>query len=210
MTSLLIFQLQAKTFVVVYTLHAANKFLMASDLQPTLQLKDVYDIAQSVGEAFQLLIKRFGDSSFVDLVNTVVNVLEHLETYVQDNQKLQAQLCKLLLDNDKLLKENETLRTESQKNTVSSLAINLLAAIISAPPTPKQGCANSDSLHKVVVLTWCIPLPGNLGIYGGGEDGEAPIGNAAGECQRGEQGTHETNRGHPTSHSHEREAGQFG
>lgn len=92
---------------------------MASDLQRVLQLKDVYDFAQSVGEGFQLLIKRFGDSSFVDLVNTVVNVLEYLETYVQDNQELQAQMCKLLLDNDKLLKENENLKAESQKNAVS-------------------------------------------------------------------------------------------
>lgn len=93
---------------------------MASELQSVLQLKDVYDIAQSVGERFQLLIQRYGEASFADLVNTVVNALEHLEIFVQDNQKLQAQLCKLLLDNDELLKENEKLKTEAQKNTVSN------------------------------------------------------------------------------------------
>lgn len=87
---------------------------------PVLQLKDVYDIAQSVGESFQLLIQRFGNASFAELVNTVVNALEHLETFVQENQKLQARLCKLLLGNDKLLKDNEKLKAESQENLVSS------------------------------------------------------------------------------------------
>lgn len=93
---------------------------MASELQPVLQLKDVYDIAQNVGEHFQLLIQRFGNASFSELVNIVVNVLEHLETFVQENQKLQARLCKLLLDNDKFLKDNEKLKAESQHNSVSS------------------------------------------------------------------------------------------
>lgn len=93
---------------------------MASELQSALQLKDVYDLAQNVGERFQLLIQRFGNSSFTELVNVVVNTLEHLETFVQDNQKLQARLCKLLLENDRLLKDNEKLKTESQQNLVSS------------------------------------------------------------------------------------------
>lgn len=93
---------------------------MASEMQPTLQLKEVYDIAQSVGEQFQALIQKFGDSYLAELLDTVVGILEHLENFVQGNQKLQARLCKLLLDNDSLLKENELLKAESQKATVRS------------------------------------------------------------------------------------------
>lgn len=104
---------------------------MASELQPVLQLQDVYEIAQSVGEHFQQLIERFGNASFADLVNTVVNALEHLETFVQDNQKLQARLCRLLLDNDKLLKENEKLKTEAQNNMVSITSSILLSGLYS-------------------------------------------------------------------------------
>lgn len=92
---------------------------MASELVMALQLKDVYDIAQSIGEQFQQLVQRVGNTCMAELVNTVVSVLEHLETFVQDNQKLQARVCKLLLDNDSLLKENEQLNIESQKNAVS-------------------------------------------------------------------------------------------
>lgn len=91
---------------------------MASELQPIKKLKDVYEIAQLVGEQFQSLMERFGNSHFVELVNTVVNSLEHLETCFQDNQKLQARTCKLLLDNDSLLKENEQLKARSKKNDV--------------------------------------------------------------------------------------------
>lgn len=93
---------------------------MASELVAALQLKDVYDIAQSVGEQFQLLVERFGNACMAELVNTVVGALEHLEMFVQDNQKLQARVCKLLLDNDSLLKESEQLKTESLTNAVSA------------------------------------------------------------------------------------------
>ncbi len=91
-----------------------------SEVQPTLQLKDVYDTAQSVGEQFQILIQQFGNSYFAELVNTVVDVLEHLENFVQDNQKQQARVCKLLLENDSLLKENQRLKDEAVNNAVSS------------------------------------------------------------------------------------------
>ena len=94
---------------------------MASEIVAVLQLKDVYDIAQSVGEQFQLLVQRFGSGCLAELVNTVVRALEHLETFVQGNQKLQARVCKLLLDNDSLLKENEQLKTESQKQDVGDV-----------------------------------------------------------------------------------------
>ena len=84
-----------------------------------LQLKDVYGLAQSVGEQFQALIQQFGNTYLAELVNTVVGVLEHLEVLVEDNQKLQARICKLLLDNDTLLKENERLKAEAKKSDVS-------------------------------------------------------------------------------------------
>ena len=98
-----------------------------ASVQPSLQLKDVYDTAQSVGEQFQKLIEQFGNSYFAELVTTVVEVLEHLETLVQDNQKLQARVCKLLLDNDNILKENQKLKDEAVNNIVSSY--------IKKPPT---------------------------------------------------------------------------
>lgn len=90
----------------------------ASAVNP-LQLKNVYDIAQSVGEQFQVLIERFGNSHLATLIDTVVNVLEHLEVFVEENQKLQARKCQLLLENDNLLKELEELKRECQKNAVS-------------------------------------------------------------------------------------------
>lgn len=94
---------------------------MASELPdlPALQLKDVYDIAQLVGEQFQTLIQQFGNSYLAEVVNTVVGALEHLETLVQDNQQLQARICKLMLDNDSLLKEGELLKAETKKNNVN-------------------------------------------------------------------------------------------
>ena len=83
------------------------------------QLKDVYAIAQEVGEQFHGLIQQFGNSYLSDLVNTVVHTLELLETSVGNNQELQARTCKLLLDNDTLVKENQRLKVEAQKNSVS-------------------------------------------------------------------------------------------
>ena len=91
---------------------------MASELQPILQLKDVYDIAQNIGEQFQALIQRVGNASCAELVSTVVGALEHLEAFVQDNQKLQARVCRLILDSDSLLKENERLKTDSKRHSV--------------------------------------------------------------------------------------------
>ena len=105
-----------KSVPVEYTETMASQQLQQSTV---LQVKDVYDIAQSVGEQFQVLIQHFGISYLGELVNTVVDALEHLETYVQDNQKLQTRVVKVLLDNDNLIKENELLKAESQKNAVS-------------------------------------------------------------------------------------------
>ncbi len=94
---------------------------MASELQPLqLQLKDVYAIAQSIGEQFQTLIQQFGNSYLGEVVDSVVNALEYLETFVEDNQKLQARICKLLLNNDNLVKENEKLKVEAQRSAVSN------------------------------------------------------------------------------------------
>ena len=90
-------------------------------VQPALQMKDVYDKAQLVGEQFQTLIQQFGNTYFGELVDTVVEVLEHLENFVQDNQKLQARVCKLLLENDTLLKENQKLKDEAAHHIVRCL-----------------------------------------------------------------------------------------
>lgn len=98
-----------------------RRISLSQVVQPALLLKDVYDRAQLVGEQFQTLIQQFGNSYFGELVNTVVDVLEHLENFVQDNQKLQARVCKLLLENDTLLKENQKLKDEATHNTVRCL-----------------------------------------------------------------------------------------
>ncbi len=135
---------------------------MASEMQPILQLKDVYDIAQSVGEHFQQLTQRFGNASFVDLVNTVVNSLEHLETFIQSNQKLQARVCKLLLDNDSLLKENDNLKIESLKNAVSAAGLAQSREINSSTHFQIE---TTQLSHKVLCVVCVHSSPGNLGIF---------------------------------------------
>ena len=84
-----------------------------------LQLKDVYRIAQQIGEQFQKLIKNLGSSYTEDLLDTVIKSLEHLENYVEEVNKLKRRVCKLLLDNDNSVKENERMKLDLDKNTVS-------------------------------------------------------------------------------------------
>lgn len=124
---------------------------MASELLPALQLKDVYAIAQSVGEQFQSLIQQFGNTYLAELVNTVVGVLEHLETLVQDNQKLQARICKLLLNNDSLLKESEHLKAEAKKNDVRALysSSTIHVKLISPTHSKFRSCYNNKSHYSL-------------------------------------------------------------
>lgn len=96
---------------------------MASNEPPNaLQLKDVYSVAQLVGEQFQKLITRFGNTYTADLVDTVIGALEHLEGSVEEVNRLKTRLCKLLLENDNLVKEKEKIKVDLQNNAVSSVS----------------------------------------------------------------------------------------
>lgn len=97
-----------------------------------LQLTEVYDIATTVGKEFQHLIEEFGGSSISKLVSTVLGALEHLEFYVEECEKLQAQYYKLLLENDSLASEKEErIRLASEKEVSSFSSMSTF----SAPPT---------------------------------------------------------------------------
>ncbi len=75
-----------------------------------LQLKDVYDIAQRVGEEFQNLIANFGNSHTATLVETVIAVLEHLENTVDLSNQLRMKHCQMLLDRDNLVRDQEEMK----------------------------------------------------------------------------------------------------
>ncbi len=72
-----------------------------------LLLSDVHDIATKVGQEFQRLIEAYGCSSVSTIIPTVVEALEHLESYVEEYQKLQTQNFKLILENDSLAAARE-------------------------------------------------------------------------------------------------------
>ena len=72
-----------------------------------LHINDVYDIAEKVGEQFQLLIQQFGATPLSSVIPPVVGALEHLERFVEENQRLDISNKKLLLQVDSLACEKE-------------------------------------------------------------------------------------------------------
>lgn len=78
---------------------------MASDNPQQLQMKDIYDLAQKVGEQFHRLLGQFGNTYLAEHISTVVLALEYLEGTFEENQRLQVKNGKLMLDNDNLARE---------------------------------------------------------------------------------------------------------
>ncbi len=76
-------------------------------IQPSLQLMDVYLIAEKVGEQFEQLIKQFGSTHMESVVTIVVDSLEHLERFVEEKQRLEINNRKLLLQVDSLAHEKK-------------------------------------------------------------------------------------------------------
>lgn len=85
--------------------------IMATDYSPQLQMKDIYDLAQKVGEQFHHLLSQFGNTYLAEHISTVVKALEYLETTFEENQRLQVKNGKLMLDNDNLAREIRELST---------------------------------------------------------------------------------------------------
>ncbi len=88
-------------------------------LQVSLQLTDVYLIAEKVGEQFEQLIKQFGSIHMGVVIPTVINSLEHLERFVEENQRLEIGNRKLMLQVDSLAQEKEERIKLSDKVDVS-------------------------------------------------------------------------------------------
>ena len=80
--------------------------MMASEsTPPQLQMKNIYDLAQKVGEQFHQLLGQFGNTYLAEHISTVVKVLEYLETTFEENQRLLVKNGKLTLENDTLARE---------------------------------------------------------------------------------------------------------
>ena len=114
---------------------------MASDLQQCpscpLQLTDVYEIAEKVGEHFQQLIGQFGPTHLTTLIPAVVGALEHLETAIQENHSLQIRNRKLMLMNDSLTKEREErikLSNELEVGSVISVCVCVCVVCVYLQP----------------------------------------------------------------------------
>lgn len=90
-------------------------------MQPSLQLTDVYLIAEKVGEQFEELIKQFGTVHMGAVIPTVVNSLEHLERFVEENQRLEISNRKLLLQVDSLAQEKAERMKLSDQVEVSTV-----------------------------------------------------------------------------------------
>jgi len=73
----------------------------------SLQIKDVYNVAQRVGEEFQSFIQNFGSTHTAAIVELVISVLELLESSVDLSHNLQMKQCSMLLDRDNLMRDKE-------------------------------------------------------------------------------------------------------
>ena len=76
----------------------------------SIQMKDVYNIAQRVGEEFQSLIEKFGCTHTAAIVELVVGILELLESSVDFSHNLQMKQCSMLLDRDNLIRDKEEMK----------------------------------------------------------------------------------------------------
>lgn len=96
-----------------------------------LQLTDVYEIAEKVGEHFQQLISQFGPTHLTTLIPTVVGALEHLETSVQESHSLQISNRKLMLKNDNLAKEREErIKLSNEVEVGSSVCLSVSGILV--------------------------------------------------------------------------------
>ena len=138
----------------------------------SIQLKDVYNIAQKVGEEFQTLIQKFGGSHTAMLVEMVIAILEHLENLVDVANHIQIKHCQLLLHRDNLLREKEEIKVSFQSISVSFEVHQRLprALFVACSPTlfPIQEilcskCANASGCIRNVWLETCCCLLGNSG-----------------------------------------------
>ncbi len=102
---------------------AKYSLAMASDNSTKLQLQltDVYEIAEKVGEQFEQLIKQFGSVHMGTVIPMVISSLEHLEQFVEDHQRLEISNRKLLLQVDSLAQEREQRIMLSDKVDVSDV-----------------------------------------------------------------------------------------
>ena len=77
------------------------------DAVDRFQLRDVHELAQRIGAEFKQIIEEYGGTCVSRLLPVVTDSLEHLESHVEENKRLRAANCQLILENDRLARERQ-------------------------------------------------------------------------------------------------------
>ena len=72
-----------------------------------LTLSEVYDMTADVGKHMQTIASEYGAQLLEPLAELVIRALEHLEWYVEENERMRTVNCKLLLETDQMAAERD-------------------------------------------------------------------------------------------------------
>lgn len=97
---------------------SARRMKMNGSAARGLTLSDVYDMTADVGKHIQTIANEYGTQLLEPLAEIVIRALEHLEWYVEENERMRAVNCKLLLEADEVAAERD-----SKKQLESELAV---------------------------------------------------------------------------------------
>ena len=107
----------------------------SSSAHTDLSVNEVYAMTTHLGQELQKLASEYGTVGMEGLVELVAQTLEKLEHYVVENERLNTENCRILLELDQLVlakESEEILQTELQVRTTT--VHHLQYSFFYAPP----------------------------------------------------------------------------
>ena len=110
----------------------AKNVKMNGSVAGGLTLSEVYDMTADVGKHMQAIASEYGTRLLEPLAEMVIRALEHLEWYVEENERMRTVNCKLLLEADQVAAERDSKKEletevavrESERRTGSARSVS--------------------------------------------------------------------------------------